>query len=114
MTTSKTAAKNGAREVVSLDTLAKQRRDALPEPINYELFGVEFTMPPVKSLPMDLQERIGSLENGYGVMVEALGRAKVNEMVAAGYQLGDLELIAEDWQKRNGVEPGESPASPTS
>lgn len=106
--------KTTGREVVSLDTIAKQRRDALPKPTEYELAGVHFTMPPIKSLPMDLQERIGSLENGYGVMVEALGRDKVKEMVAAGFTLGDLELIAEDWQKRNGVEPGESPASPAS
>jgi hypothetical protein len=104
----------GATEVVSLDALAKQRRDALPKPTPYELFGVTFTMPPVKSLPMDLQERIGSLENGYGVMVEALGRSKVDEMVKAGFTLGDLEVIAEDWQRRNGVEPGESQASPVS
>ncbi|MFD5566654.1 hypothetical protein [Streptomyces cadmiisoli] len=109
MTTSKKAVE--ATEVVSLDALAKQRRDALPKPTNYELFDVEFTMPPVKSLPMDLQERIGSLENGYGVMVEALGRDKVTEMVAAGFTLGDLEVIAQDWQRRNGLEPGESPAS---
>jgi hypothetical protein len=109
MATSKKSAE--ATEVISLDALAKQRRDALPKPTPYELFGVEFTMPPVKSLPIDLQERIGSLENGYGVMVEALGRDKIKEMVAAGFTLGDLELIAEDWQKRNGVEPGESTAS---
>ncbi|MFG3585138.1 hypothetical protein [Streptomyces sp. NPDC047990] len=108
MTTTK---KPAGREVVSLDSLAQQQRDALPKPTNYSLFGVEFTMPPVKSLPMDIQERIGSLENGYGVMVEALGADKVKEMVGAGYTLGDLEVIAIDWQKRNGVAPGESPAS---
>ena len=52
MTTSKTAAKNGAgREVVSLDALAKQRRDALPDPVTYELSGVEFTLPPMRALP---------------------------------------------------------------
>lgn len=112
MTTTKKPAE--VTEVVSLDSLAKQRRDALPKPTTYELFGVTFTMPPVKSLPMDLQERIGSLENGYGVMVEALGRDKVNEMAKAGFTLGDLELIAQDWQRRNGVEPGESPASSVS
>lgn len=109
-----TTKKVEATEVVSLDALAKQRRDALPKPTRYELFGIEFTMPPVKSLPMDLQERIGSLENGYGVMVEALGADKVKEMVAAGFTLGDLEVIAQDWQKRNGLESGESPASPAS
>lgn len=102
---------NPGIEIVELDLIAKQRRDALPKPTNYALLGVQFTMPPIKSLPMDLQERIGSLENGYGVMVECLGRDKVKEMVAAGYTLGDLEVIAEDWQKRNGLQPGESGAS---
>lgn len=106
--------KNVGREVVSLDALAKQKRDALPEPTTFELHGVEFTLPPVRSLPMDLQERIGSLENGYGLMQEALGREKVKEMTAAGYTLGDLELIAEEWQKRSGLEPGESMASTAS
>ncbi|URN11372.1 hypothetical protein LUW77_03520 [Streptomyces radiopugnans] len=106
--------KPAGREVVSLDALAKQKRDALPEPVTFELYGVEFTLPPIKSLPIDLQERIGSLENGYGLMQEALGRDKVREMVAAGYTLGDLELIAEEWQKRNGLEPGESMASAAS
>ncbi|MEU4169437.1 hypothetical protein AB0F46_21500 [Streptomyces sp. NPDC026665] len=105
------AKKTPGREVISLDSLAQQKRDALPSPTTYSLFGVEFTMPAVKSLPMDIQERIGSLENGYGVMVECLGPDKVKEMVGAGYTLGDLEVIAVDWQKRNGVEPGESPAS---
>ncbi|MET9550533.1 hypothetical protein ABZY36_35310 [Streptomyces sp. NPDC006627] len=111
MTASK---KPAGHEVVELDLIAKQKRDALPKPTNYRLFNVEFTMAPVKALPMDIQERIGSLENGYGVMVEVLGRDKVNEMVAAGFTLGDLEVIAEDWQKRNGVEPGESEASAAS
>ncbi|MDT7847190.1 hypothetical protein [Streptomyces justiciae] len=103
--------KSVGTEVVELDLIAQQRRDALPKPTNYTLFGVAFTMPPIKSLPMDLQERIGSLENGYGVMVECLGEEKVQEMVDAGYTLGDLEVIAEDWQKRNGLAPGESKAS---
>lgn len=109
-----TTTKNAGREVVSLDALAKQRRDALPDPTTYELMGVEFTMPPIKSLPIDVQERIGSMENGYGLLVEVLGRDKVKEMVGAGYTLGDMELIAEDWQKRNGMEPGESLASTAS
>jgi len=120
MTTSKTPAKQQAvdepvaTETVSLDSLAKQRRDALPSPVTYELFGVEFTMPPMKSLPFDLQERIGSIDNSYGVMVEVVGRDKVREMVDAGFTVGDMELIAEDWQKRNGLEPGEAQASPAS
>ncbi|MFF9279509.1 hypothetical protein [Streptomyces griseosporeus] len=111
---SNSSKKNLGTEVVELDLIAKQRRDALPKPVNYSLLGVEFTMPPIKSLPMDLQERIGSFENGYGVMVECLGRDKVREMVAAGFTLGDLEVVAEDWQKRNGVDPGESRASSAS
>ncbi|MEU2724078.1 hypothetical protein [Streptomyces smyrnaeus] len=106
-----TSAKNAGTEVVELDSLAKQRRDALPQPTTFELAGVEFTLPPMKSLPMDLQERVGSLEDGLGILKLTLGGEKVREMVAAGYTLGDLELIAEEWQKRSGIEPGESPAS---
>ncbi|GHH57908.1 hypothetical protein [Streptomyces candidus] len=110
MATTKTA----GREVVSLDALAKQRRDALPEPTTFDLAGVEFTLPPIKALPFELQEKVGSYENVVGVMKEVLGIEKVKEMYAAGYQLGDLELIAEEWQKRSGVEPGESAASTAS
>lgn len=108
MTTTK---KPGGREVVSLDALAKQRRDAMPEPITFELNGVEFTLPPLRSLPMDLQEKIGSLENGYGLMTYACGKEKVKEMVNAGFTLGDLDLVAGEWMKHNGVDPGELQAS---
>lgn len=110
MTTKQTA----GREVVSLDALAKQRRDALPEPTTFELAGVEFTLPPVKALPFELQEQVGDLNDSAGVMKEVLGADKVREMYRAGYTFGDLELIAEEWQKRSGLEPGESPASAAS
>jgi hypothetical protein len=110
MTTSKTV----GREVHSLDALAKQRRDALPEPATYELFGVEFTLPPLKALPMELQEKVGSLDNVVGVLKEVLGGDKVKEMYRAGFQFGDLELIGEEWQKASGMEPGESLASAAS
>jgi hypothetical protein len=110
MTTSKSA----GREVVSLDALAKQRRDALPEPVTYDLWGVEFTLPPVKALPFELQEKVGDLNDSVGVMKEVLGAEKVREMYKAGYTFGDLELIAEEWQRRSGLEPGESPASTAS
>jgi hypothetical protein len=106
--------KTTGREVVSLDALAKQRRDALPEPVTYDLWGVEFTLPPVKALPFELQEKVGDLNDSVGVMKEVLGAAKVKEMYAAGYTFGDLELIAEEWQRRSGLEPGESPASAVS
>jgi hypothetical protein len=106
--------KNGGREVVSLDALAKQRRDALPDPTAYEMFGVEFVLPPVKSLPFELQERVGDLNDSAGVLKEVLGAAKVKEMYKAGFTFGDLELIAEEWQKRSGLEPGESEASTAS
>jgi hypothetical protein len=109
--TSKTA----GREVHSLDALAKQRRDALPEPTTFELFGVEFTLPPMRALPMELQEKVdGGLDNVVGVMKEILGADKVREMYRAGYQFGDLELIAQEWQKVSGLEPGESLASAAS
>lgn len=102
------------REVHSLDSLAKQRRDALPKPVEYELFGVEFTLPPIKSLPFELQEKVGDLNDSVGVLKEVLGVDKVKEMYRAGYQFGDIELIAEEWQKMSGLEPGESVASAAS
>lgn len=114
MTTSKTAAKNGAREVVSLDALAKQRRDALPDPVTYELSGVEFTLPPMRALPFELQERVGDLNNIVGVLKDVLGSDTVKAMYSAGYTFSDLELIGEEWQKHSGLEPGESEASPLS
>lgn len=102
------------REVHSLDALAKQRRDALPKPVEYELFGVEFTLPPIKSLPFELQEKVGDLNDSVGVLKEVLGIDKVKEMYRAGYQFGDIELIAEEWQKMSGLESGESLASAAS
>lgn len=102
------------REVHSLDALAKQRRDALPKPVDYELFGVEFTLPPVKSLPFEMQERVGDLNDSASVLKDVLGADKVREMYRAGYTFGDLELIAEEWQKMSGLEPGESLASTAS
>ncbi|MEU6661263.1 hypothetical protein [Streptomyces sp. NPDC046821] len=112
MSTSKKA--TAGREVVSLDALAKQRRDALPDPTTYEMWGVEFTLPPIKALSFELQERVGDLNDSAGVLKEILGEAKIKEMYAAGYQFGDIELIAEEWQKRSGLEPGESEASTVS
>ncbi|PAX92968.1 hypothetical protein CLM85_18540 [Streptomyces albidoflavus] len=109
-----TTKKTGAREVVSLDSLAQQRRDALPEPAVFELLGVEFTLPPIKAIPFEMQERVGDLDNTVAVLKDLLGTDKVKEMYAAGYTFGDLELIAEEWQKRSGLEPGESGASPSS
>lgn len=109
-----TSKKPVGREVVSLDALAKQKRDALPEPTDYELFGVQFTLPPMKALEWELQERVGDLNDTIGVMAEVLGKDKVREMYKAGYQLGDLEVIALDWQKRSGLESGESKASTAS
>lgn len=106
--------KTAGTAVVSLDSLAKQKRDALPEPTTYELFGVEFTLPPMRALPFELQEKVGDLNDIVGVMKFVLGEPKVREMYAAGYQMTDLELIAEEWQKRSGLEPGESLASSAS
>jgi hypothetical protein len=102
------------REVVSLDSLVQQKRDALPEPTDYSLFGVEFTLPPMRALPWELQEKVGDLNDTIGVLAEVLGKDKVREMYKAGYQLGDLEVIALDWQKRSGLESGESGASSSS
>jgi hypothetical protein len=106
--------KTGGTEVVDLNSLAKQRRDALPKPTTYNLFDVEFTLPPIKALPFELQERVGDLDNTVAVLKDLLGPDKVKEMYAAGYTFGDLELIAQEWQRRSGVEPGESPATAAS
>ncbi|MGQ5606151.1 hypothetical protein [Streptomyces sp. EKS3.2] len=103
--------KSAGTEVVSLDALAQQKRDALPSPIDYELFGVRFTLPPMKAIKWELQEKVGNLNDTIGVLEEVLGEDKVHEMYKAGYQLSDLEVIALDWQKRSGLEPGESQAS---
>jgi len=104
--------KSPAPQVVSLDERARQRRDALPEPTAFELFGVGFTLPPIKSLPMDVQERIAGNDTEMFRLV--VGDDKVKEMIAAGFQVTDVELILEEWQERSGVKPGESSASPTS
>lgn len=116
MTTSKTAAKNGAgaREVVSLDSLSRQRRDGLGEPTTFELLGVEFALPHMKALPFELQEKVSNPNDIAALMKFVLGEEKVREMYAAGFQMGDMELIGEEWQRRSGLEPGESVASPTS
>lgn len=111
MTTTK---KTPGNEVVSLDTLAKQKRDALPEPTTFELKGVTFTLPPMRELPFEMQERVGDLNNIPGVMRDVLGETKLKEMYAAGYTFLDIELVATEWQKRSGLEPGESPASAAS
>ncbi|WP_217235471.1 hypothetical protein [Streptomyces sp. AC555_RSS877] len=107
-------AKTTGTEIVDLNSLAQQRRDALPQPTTYNLFDVEFTLPPIKSLPFELQERVGDLDNTVEVLKDLLGRDKVKEMYAAGFTFGDLELIAQEWQKRSGVEAGESQASAAS
>ncbi|MGW5426886.1 hypothetical protein ACWET9_06615 [Streptomyces sp. NPDC004059] len=111
MTTSK---KPAGREVVSLDALAKQKRDALPEPTTFELKGVEFTLPPMRELPFEMQERVGDLNNIPGVLRDVLGADKLREMYAAGFTFLDIEIVAQEWQKHSGLEPGESPASTTS
>ncbi|GAA3121690.1 hypothetical protein [Streptomyces echinatus] len=110
MATSKPA----GTEVVSLDSLAKQRRDALPQPTTYELHDVTFTLPPMRLLPFELQERVGDLNNVPGVLRDVLGAEKLREMYEAGFTFLDIELIAQEWQKRSGLEPGESPASAAS
>jgi len=106
-----TAKKPVGREVVSLDSLAQQKLDALPEPVTFELKGVEITLPPMKSLPFELQERVGNLDDIPAVLKDVLGAGKVQEMYDAGFTFLHVELLATEWQKRSGVEPGESQAS---
>ncbi|MFJ3794932.1 hypothetical protein ACIPSJ_01450 [Streptomyces sp. NPDC090088] len=111
---STTSKNNPGTETVSLDALIQQKRDALPADITYEALGVTFTLPPMRALPWSLQEKVGSLNDTFAVLQETLGEEKVTEMYAAGFQLGDLEVIALDWQKRAGMQPGESKASAAS
>lgn len=106
--------KNPGTERVSLDSLVRQKRDALPDPTPYELFGVEFTLPPMRALPWEIQEKVGDLNDTIGVLAEVLGPDKVKELYGVGIQLGDLEVLALDWQKRSGLEAGESRASSSS
>ncbi|MGI5408734.1 hypothetical protein ACQEV9_18310 [Streptomyces chartreusis] len=106
--------KNLGTEVVSLDAQVQQKRDALPEPTSYSLFGVEFTLPPMRALPWELQEKVGDLNDTIGVLAEVLGKDKVRELYGVGIQLGDLEVLALDWQKRSGLDSGESAASSSS
>lgn len=98
-------------EVVELDTLSKQRRDALPEPTTFALHGVTFTLPPMKLLPMETQAKVGNMDDNLGILNAFLGEEQVKAMFAADYTFDDLELIMEEWQKRSGLEPGEAPAS---
>lgn len=109
-----TTKKTGAREVVSLDSLAQQRRDALPEPAVFELLGVEFTLPPIKAIPFEMQERVGDLDNTVAVLKDLLGADKVKEMYAMRLHLrrpgADRRGVAE--ALRPGA--GESAASPSS
>jgi hypothetical protein len=111
MTTTK---KPAGREVVSLDALAKQKHEALPEPVTFELRGVEFTLEPFHSLPMDVQERMRGPEDYLSILRTALGPDKVKEMIDAGYTLADMNLVGEEWLRRSGVTLGESPASAAS
>ncbi|KAA6216386.1 hypothetical protein [Streptomyces filamentosus] len=109
-----TTKKPAGREVVSLDSLAAQKREALPEATTFELHGVEFTLEPFHALPMDLQERMKGPEDYLGILRVALGPEKVKEMVDTGYTISDMNLVAEEWMRRSGIEPGESPASSAS
>jgi hypothetical protein len=106
MTTSKATPEN---KRISLEERLKQRRAALPQEIPFEAFGVEFTFPPMQSLPIDVQER--ATNRDISVLRLALGDDKVNEMIKADFTVGDMELIVEEWQERSGTTPGESKAS---
>lgn len=111
MTSKVLAPKASSGPAVSLDALSKQRRDALPEATTFELRGVTFTLPPMRDLPMEVQEKIGSLDNVVGLLKEVVGVDTVKQMYKAGYTFGDLELIGEQWQEYSGLEPGEARAS---
>lgn len=112
--TSKATPAPRKREVVSLTAKSKQRRDALGEDVVYELHDVEFVLPHFRCLPIDVQEKVAGPDDILGILRVTLGADKFQEMVDAGFTIDDAALIGEEWQERAGVEPGESPASPSS
>ncbi|WP_435058739.1 hypothetical protein [Streptomyces sp. bgisy060] len=95
---------------VSLDALAARRARSLPPGVRYELKDVVFTLPPVRALPVDLPERTGG--DAVELLRLVLGEDVISEMAAAGFTLGDFELICEDWRRRNGLAAGTGPLLP--
>ncbi|MFE9042234.1 hypothetical protein ACFY9F_28525 [Streptomyces sp. NPDC012421] len=95
---------------VSLDVLAARRARALPPGVRYELKGVAFTLPPVRALPVDLPESAAG--DTAELLRRVLGEDVIGEMAAAGFTLGDFELICEDWRRRNGLAAGTAPLLP--
>ncbi|MFB7937621.1 hypothetical protein [Streptomyces sp. NPDC056049] len=89
---------------VSLDVLAARRARSLPPGVRYELKGLAFTLPPVRALPVDLPESSGG--DTAELLRLVLGEAMIGRMAAAGFTLGDFELICEDWRRRNGLADG--------
>ncbi|MFF9150041.1 hypothetical protein ACF1BN_34880 [Streptomyces sp. NPDC014861] len=102
-----TVAEAGA---VSLDVLAARRARSLPPGVRYELKGVAFTLPPVRALPVDLPESAGG--DTAELLRLVLGEEMIGRMAAAGFTLGDFELVCEDWRRRNGLADGTAPLLP--
>ncbi|MEU2658959.1 hypothetical protein ABZ615_27035 [Streptomyces sp. NPDC007325] len=101
----------GDTGTVSLDVLAARRARALPPGVRYELKGVAFTLPPVRALPVDLAESAAAGDTAE-LLRRVLGEDVIGEMAAAGFTLGDFELICEDWRRRNGLAAGTAPLLP--
>lgn len=92
-----------ASGTVSLDMRARQHARSLPGPFRYELKGVTFDLPSLRSLPLAQWERLRGGTDPLAALTCVLGEVKLKEMTAAGFTLGDLEVIVEDWERRSGV-----------
>ncbi|MFF9818670.1 hypothetical protein [Streptomyces sp. NPDC014006] len=88
---------------VPLDAVARQCAQALSGPVNYELKGVTFALPSLRSLPIDLWDRVRAGTDPMASLRAVVGEQKMREMAAAGFTLSDLDVILEDWKRRDGV-----------
>ncbi|MFD3534760.1 hypothetical protein [Streptomyces sp. NPDC058664] len=97
-------------ETVSLDALAARRARSLPRAVRYELKGMVLTLPPWRSLPVDLPGRAGG--DTLEILRVVLGEERIREMAAAGFTLGHLEVIGEHWRRRDDPGAGPGPFPP--
>ncbi|MEU1465200.1 hypothetical protein ABZ467_31880 [Streptomyces sp. NPDC005727] len=88
---------------VSLDERARQYARSLPGPFRYKLKGLTFALPSPYALSLTQWGRFHDGADALAAFQAVLGEPKVREMTAAGFTLGDLAVIVEDWEYRSGV-----------
>ncbi|MDN3261184.1 hypothetical protein QWJ26_15440 [Streptomyces sp. CSDS2] len=96
---------------LSLDAHARRHARSLSRPLRYELKNVTFTLPSPRSVPLAVWQRLHDGTDPLTAFQALVGEAKTREMTAAGFTLGDLEVIVEEWEHRGGVR-RHAPASP--